>query len=75
MTDEQQTDDSLSDKTKEITINYSSQERNKVVASFKKLQLGTRKRKLDPVELKMMKFLEDPENRHMSFFKYNSITE
>ncbi|XP_071580124.1 uncharacterized protein [Temnothorax nylanderi] len=67
VTDERQTDDSLSDKTQEVTAECSSQDKkNEDVASFKKPQPSTRKRKQDPVEIKM-KFLE--ENRYMSFFK------
>lgn len=32
-------------------------------------QLGSRKRKIDEVEMRMLKALEEPEDRHISFFK------
>lgn len=65
-----ETKESPSDKTLEVTVECTSQEeRNEIVENFKKPRLGTRKRKLDPAQLKMITFLEEIENRHMSFFK------
>lgn len=43
--------------------------RNQGISTFKAPRICSRKRKKDPVVLKIMEFLEEPDNRHLLFFK------
>ncbi|CAH1953516.1 unnamed protein product [Acanthoscelides obtectus] len=68
------TEDSLSanpvQATSDADVSETDTENNNTqLKSPPRKQLGSRKRKIDDVELRMIKALEQPEDRHISFFK------